>query len=140
MGLKSDPFCSGSFEYRQVPFGAGFVEAKNIHRVIVDAIKVAQNLLWQNLPPGHNLPDAAAVTRLRDLVRSPAVQSALLHSNDTFFAFVLRAVEFVLSDQFRSDRDVIDLLWDVLDDPYLNQALGIRQNSRITLGPYPKRR
>jgi len=81
----------------------------NSDRVIVDAIKVAQNLLWQNLPPRHNLPDAAAVTRLRDLV----VQSALLHSNDTFFAFVLRAVEFVLSDQFRSDREVIDLLWDV---------------------------
>ena len=112
----------------------------NSDRVIVDAIKVAENLLWQSLPPRHNLPDAAAVTRLRDLVRSPAVQSALLHSNDTFFAFVLRAVEFVLSDQFRSDREVIDLLWDVLDDPHLNQALGIRQNSRITLGPYPKRR
>ena len=109
-------------------------------RVIESAIRAAQNLLWQNLPPTHNLPDAAAVARLRDLVRSPAVQSALLHSNDTFFAFVLRAVEFVLSDQFRSDREVIDLLWDVLDDPHLNQALGIRQNSRITLGPYPKRR
>src|SRR6266566_9340389 len=108
-------------------------------RVIESAIRAAQNLLWQNLSPTHNLPDAAAVARLRDLVRSPAVQSALLHSNDTFFAFVLRAVEFVLSDQFRSDREVIDPLWDVLDDPHLNQALGIRQNSRITLGPYPKR-
>jgi hypothetical protein len=109
-------------------------------RVLESAIRAAQNLLSQNLPPTHNLPDAAAAARLRDLVRSPAVQSALLHSNDTFFAFVLRAVEFVLADQFRADRETIDHLWDVLDDPHLNQALGIRQNFRITLGPHPKRR
>jgi hypothetical protein len=107
-------------------------------RVIESVIRAAQNLLWQNLPPTHNLPDAAAIARLRDLVRSPTVQSALLHSNDTFLAFVLRAVEFVLADQFRSDPEIIDHLWEVLDDPYLNQALGIQHNRRKTLGP-PKR-
>jgi hypothetical protein len=31
-------------------------------------------------------------------------------------------------------------LWDVLDDPHLNQALGLPQNPRMTFGPYPKRR
>ena len=101
-------------------------------RVIESAIRAAQNLLWQNLPPTHNLPDAAAVARLRDLVRSPAVKTVLLHSNDTFLAFVLRAVEFVLADQFRADREIIDHLWDVLDDPHLNKALGLPQNSRMT--------
>jgi hypothetical protein len=30
-------------------------------RVIESAIRAAQNLLWQNLPPTYNLPDAAAV-------------------------------------------------------------------------------
>ena len=30
-------------------------------RVIVDAIKVAQDLLRQNLPPARNLTDAAVV-------------------------------------------------------------------------------
>ena len=60
-------------------------------RVIESAIRAAQNLLWQNLPPTHKFPDAAAVARLRDLVRSPAVKTVLLHSNDTFLAFVLRA-------------------------------------------------
>src|SRR5215211_6859737 len=79
-------------------------------RVIESAIRPAQNLLWQNLPPTHKLPDTAAVARLRDLVRSPAVKSALLHSNDTFLAFVLRAVEFVLADQFRADREIIHLI------------------------------
>jgi hypothetical protein len=108
-------------------------------RVIIDAIKMAQRLLWQNLPPTHDLPDAATVIRFRDLVRSPAVQSALERSSDTFLAFTLRAVERVLLDQSRTDREIISRLWDVLDDPHLNQALGLPQNSRITFGPYPKR-
>ena len=38
-------------------------------RVIVDAIKVAQDLLRQNLPPARNLTDAAVVLRFRELVR-----------------------------------------------------------------------
>jgi hypothetical protein len=101
-------------------------------RAIESAIRAAQNLLWQTLPRTHNLPDAATVARLRDLVRSPAVKNVLLHSNDTFLAFVLRAVEFVLADQFRADREIIDHLWDVLDDPHLNKALGLPQNSRMT--------
>ncbi len=45
--------------------------------VIIDAITVAQNLLWQNLPPAHNLTDAATVMRFRELVRSQAIRSAL---------------------------------------------------------------
>jgi hypothetical protein len=50
----------------------------------------------------------------------------------------LLAVERVLTDQSRTDREIISRLWDVLDD--LNQALGLRQNSRIKFGPHPKRR
>jgi hypothetical protein len=69
-------------------------------RVIESAIRAAQNLLWQNLPPTHNLSDAAAVARLRDLVRSPGVKTVLLHSNDTFLVFVLRAVELCLRISF----------------------------------------
>jgi hypothetical protein len=94
-------------------------------RVIIDAIKMAQRLLWQNRPATHNLPDAATVIRFRDLVRSPAVQSALERSSDTFPAFTLRAVERVLADQSRTDREIISRLWDVLDDPHLNLALGL---------------
>ena len=43
--------------------------------VIIDAITVAQNLLWQNLPPAHNLTET--VMRFRELVRSQAIRSAL---------------------------------------------------------------
>jgi hypothetical protein len=52
-------------------------------RVIVDAIKMAQRLLWQNLAPIHSMPDATTVMRFRDLVRSPAVQSALERTRES---------------------------------------------------------
>ena len=99
-------------------------------RTIVDAIKVAQDLLRQNLPPTHNLTDAATVMRFRELVRSQAIRSALERSSDTLLTFALREVERVLSDQSRTNRETINRLWDVLNDPHLNRALGIPQNSR----------
>jgi hypothetical protein len=106
-------------------------------RVIVDAIKVAQDFLRQNLPPAHALTDAATVMRFRELVRSPAIQSALERSSDSLLAFALRAVERVVGDQSRTNRETINRLWAVLDDPHVNKALGV-QNS-ITFGQYPKR-
>ena len=101
-------------------------------RVIVDAIKVAQDLLRQNSPPTHNLTDASAVLRFRALVRSQAIRSALERSSDTVPAFALREVERVVGDQSRTNRETINRLWVVLDDPYLNKALGLPQNSRMT--------
>ena len=101
-------------------------------RVIDDAIKVAQDLLRQNLPPTDNLTDAATVMRFRELVRSQATRSALERSSDTLLAFALRSVERVLSDQSRTNRENITQLWDILDDPHLNNALGLPQNLRIT--------
>jgi hypothetical protein len=38
----------------------------------------------------------------------------------------------VLADQFRADREIIDHLWDVFDDPQLNKALRLPQNSQMT--------
>src|SRR5262245_51057253 len=112
----------------------------NSHRVIEAAIRAAQDALWQNAPPMHYAADDATVARLRDLVRSPAIQAALLQGSDAFLTFVLRAIEVIVSDQSRTDREIITRLWDVLDEPHLNQALGIPQNSRISFGPYPRRR
>ncbi|SRR6516165_9003521 len=107
-------------------------------RVIVDAIKAAQNLLRQNLPPRPNLSDAAIVLRLRELVGSPAMRSALERSSDTFPSFALRAVDRVLCDHSRPHREIINLLWDILDDPHLDQALGLAQNSRAIFRPLLK--
>jgi len=106
--------------------------------IIVEAIKVAQDFLCQNLPPAQNLTDAATVLRFRELMRSQATRSALERSGDKLFAFALRAVERVISDHSRTNREAINQLWEVLDDPHLNQALGKPLSRRRTLGP-PKR-
>jgi hypothetical protein len=70
------------------------------------------------------------VMRFRELVRSQAIRSALERSSDTVLAFALRAVERVVSDQSRTNRETINRLWDVLDDPNLNQALGLPPRSQ----------
>jgi len=111
----------------------------NSDRIFEATIRASKNWLWQNLSPTH-LTDAATVIRLRELVHSPSIRSALLHRSDTLLAFTLRAVEHVVADQSQSDREIINRLWNVLDDPHLNQALGIPQNSHLMLGPNRKRR
>ena len=73
-------------------------------------------------------------------MRSPAIQSALERSSGTFAAFTLRAVERVFADRSRTDREIISRLWDVLDDPHLNQALGFPQNSHIAFRTISKER
>jgi hypothetical protein len=100
-------------------------------RLIVEAIKAAQHLLRQNLPPMRNLTDATTVFRLRELVHSSSIRSALDRSSDTLLAFALRTVERALCDHSRPHRETIDLLWDILDDPHLNNALGLPHNSRM---------
>jgi hypothetical protein len=101
-------------------------------RIVVDAIKVAQALLLQNLSPTHNSTDAVTVMRFHELVRSQAIRLALERSSDTLLTFALRAVVRVVSDQSRPNRETINQLWDILDDPHLNKALGLPQNSRRT--------
>jgi len=109
-----------------VPRGTLMLRLRFFHmssdRVIVDAIKVAQDLLRQNLPPARNLTDAAVVLRFREFVRSQAIRSALERSSDTVLAFAMREVERVLCDHSRPHRETINRLWDVLDDPHLNDA------------------
>ena len=97
----------------------------NSDRVIADAIKAAQRLLWHR----YDLPDAMKVVRLRKFVRSPTVQSALQRSSDMLLPFTLRAVELVIADQSQTDREMIRRLRDILlNNPHLIQAMG-PQNS-----------
>ena len=88
-------------------------------------------MLWANLPPARNLPDAQAVKFLRTLVRTPQVHQALKRGNDTALCFALRAVNRILSDEGQPNT-TINRLSGVLDEPELNRALG--QNSRMILG------
>ena len=64
--------------------------------------------------------------------QAQAIRSALERSSDTLLTFALRAVERAVSDQSRTNRETINQLWDILDDPHLNKALGLPQNSRMT--------
>lgn len=99
--------------------------------VIKRTLREAQGILWANLPPASNLPDAQAVKSLRALVRTPQVHQALKRGNDTALCFALRAVNRILSDEGQPNT-TINRLSDVLDEPELNRALG--QNSRMILG------
>jgi hypothetical protein len=121
----------------EIPWPVSFLPMSS-DRIIVDAIKMGQKLLSQNLPPAHSLTDAATVLRFRELVRSQAIRSALEHSSDTFPAFVLREVEHVVADQSKTNRQIITRLWGIFDDAHLNEALGIPDNRGKMFGR-PKR-
>jgi hypothetical protein len=97
--------------------------------VVKRTLREAQGILWANLPPGSNLPDAQAVKSLRALILTPQVHQALERGNDTALCFVLRGVKRILSDEDQPNK-TISRLWEVLDE--LNRALG--ENSRMILG------
>jgi hypothetical protein len=54
----------------------------------------------------------------------------LERGNDTALCFVLRAVNRILSNDDQPDRAKINRLWDVLDEPEFNRALGVKQNMK----------
>ena len=93
-------------------------------------LRDAQGILRANLPPAKNLPDNQAVQSLRAIVRTPLVRVVLEKGHDTALCFVLRAVNRILSDDDQPDRTKINRLWDVLDEPKFNRALGVQQNMK----------
>jgi hypothetical protein len=99
--------------------------------VVKRTLREAQGILSANLPPASNLPDAQAVKSLRALVLTPKVHQTLEWGNDTALCFVLRGVKRILSDEDQPNM-IISRLWEVLDEPELNRALG--HNSRMILG------
>jgi len=99
-------------------------------RLIERTFRDIQSILRANLPPAKNLPDDQAVQSLRAIVRSPQVREVLERGHDTALCFVLRAVNRILSDDEQPDRMTINRLWDVLDEPEFNRALGAQQNMK----------
>ena len=98
--------------------------------LIERTLRNAQGILRANLPPAKNLPDNQAVQSLRAIVCTPQVREVLERGNDTALCFVLRAVNRILSDDGQPDRMTINRLWDVLDEPEFNRALGAQQNMK----------
>ncbi len=98
--------------------------------LIERTLRDAQGILRANLPPAKNLPDDQAVQSLRAIVRTLQVREVLERGNDTALCFALRAVNRILSSDDQPDRAKINRLWDVLDEPEFNRALGVQQNTK----------
>ena len=102
--------------------------------VIKRTLRDAQGILWANLPPASNLPDAQAVKSLRSLVRTPQGRQVLERGSDTALCFVLRAVKsHPIRRRSARSRDNQSAMG-VLDELELKRALGIEQTSRAILG------
>ena len=106
----------------------------NSDRIIVDALMLAHSLVWQNLRPAT---DATTVLRLRELLHLPSVRSALERGSDSLPTFALREVARVLTDQSQTHGEAIVRIRNVLGEPHLNEALGLRQNRWIPFRPRP---
>jgi hypothetical protein len=101
---------------------------------IVDALKLAHSLVWENQRP---TTEAATVLQLRELVHSPSVRSALARSSDSLPTFALRDIVRVLTDHSQTHGETIARVRTVLDDPQLNEVLGFPQKRWIRFRPRP---
>jgi len=86
-------------------------------------MRYAQGILRANLPQLETFPMMKQ--------SNPSAPLCVHHKSDrrwsdTALCFVLRAVNRILSDDDQPNRTTINRLWDVLDEPELNRALGIK--------------
>jgi hypothetical protein len=102
---------------------------------IVDALKLAHSLVWENTRP---TTESDTVLQLRDLIHSSFVRSALERSSDSLPAFALREVARALTDQSQTPGGTIARIRNVLDDPQLNALLGFPQKGWIRFRPGPR--
>ena len=102
---------------------------------IVDALKLAHSLVWENQGP---TTEADTVLQLCELIHSQFVRSALQRGSDALPIFVLRDIARVLTDQSQSHGMTLVRIREVLDDPQLNELLGFPQRRWITHRPRPR--
>jgi len=108
----------------------------DVNRSIEDALRQAQNVLWDALP-SEQLADTA-LERIRMLLSSPSVNGALSAASDTLQTFALRAAQHAVADRARMPSAVLNELWSILDDRWLNAALGIPHDARTKFNYRPK--
>jgi hypothetical protein len=101
-------------------------------RVIELAMREAQDILWDSLPP-DSPAKPVAVRNLRLLFRRTQTRLSLRQASDSLLAFHARAVQRILFDDGLEENDIFAALVPVLDDPGLNALLGLPPNSRITI-------
>ena len=94
----------------------------NSDGLIIDALRLAHGLLWQSLGPAT---EAGTVLRLRELLHSASIRSAMERGSDSVPAFALREVARVLSDYLQTHGETIAQIRNVLDEPHLKEALDL---------------
>jgi hypothetical protein len=90
-----------------------------IERALCDV----QRLLRANLPPKRSLPDDRTVACLRAIMGQDDVARAMRQGSDTALAFVLRGMHRILHDPQYVPRASISRLWELLDEPALDELL-----------------
>jgi hypothetical protein len=97
--------------------------------IIEDTVRAAQDILWEVLPPGEQRE--LAIIKLRKFLWLPGVTAALTTASDNIVTFALRGSRLALAEPSALPDKIISALWRILDDPSLNQALGIPHKSRM---------
>jgi hypothetical protein len=105
----------------------------NYQQLIHFVLRKSQDTLWDNLSSTKQLPDDRTINTIRAFVSTPSAQTAIERGDDTVFAFALRAVNRVVSRREQPAARIIGRLWDILDDPDLNLALGVKRKTRINI-------
>jgi hypothetical protein len=106
-------------------------------RTIRTALKQAQDALWATLPPDTRFGHAQAFHAIRAAVLTHEVALAMSRATDPVPVKYLRQLRDIVNRPLRS-RALIDQLWDCLDRPELNRALGQPQNSRMKISYGPR--
>jgi hypothetical protein len=91
--------------------------------IIEDTVRAAQDILWEVLPPGEQRE--LAIIKLRKVLWLPGVSAALITASNNIVTFALRGSRLALAEPPAWPDKIISALWMILDDPSLNQALGI---------------
>jgi hypothetical protein len=97
------------------------------------ALGDVQRLLQANLAPKHNLPDDRTIACLRAAVGQDDVTRALRQGSDTALAFVLRGMHRILHDRQYVPRAIISRLWDLMDEPALDELLRGKRSRSMPL-------
>jgi hypothetical protein len=114
------------------PSVASITDERRIRR----ALKQAQDVLWEWLPPTGGPSDFETVSRLRLVFADKQLQRAIRDSNGRV-ASAARDILAVLARKRvrkRSSRLIIDALWSetAIDRPWLNKVPGVKPEERMT--------
>ena len=85
--------------------------------VLENTLRKAQDILWEAFPPGTSREPT--VVKLKELLWSPEISTALAASSDNYFAFAVRESRVFLADASVRPDKIVSTLWAILDDPPL---------------------